>query len=470
MRRRFIRRIDAREALDLAGSGARIQTLRVTPLALLHRGVDEHLEERQVRLLVRVAQVIAVRGQGEDQRHHRDRPRVGHQARHLADATDVLRALGRRESEVLGEPVPDVVAVEQIRRLAALHQAALESHRDRRLPGRRQAGQQDGPAALVDREPAIVAIERGWVPGDIAANRSSDLDLASRADHACRHGLVASFVDQDERARLSIAHVRVGQHRCAGAQLDLTDVVERERDRLELALERLRIGPLDDLLHGRADDAGRVLERKAPAHVKRVLAHPADCALELPSARRLVIQPHEHVPAGNVELIGQRERHRQRRDALSGLVAEGVDLAHLCGYACGKDHHVVARPQRAGRHAPRVQPRSAVGRAAHPLHREARPPQVAVGLDVDVLEVLQQRRPGVEPRAMPSMHSFRHTAASRAVPAGESIDEVAFLLGHRDASVTPRCLRARAGGRAPPQDEAFTDDRGVRRSPEAIAW
>jgi integrase len=38
--------------------------------------------------------------------------------------------------------------------------------------------------------------------------------------------------------------------------------------------------------------------------------------------------------------------------------------------------------------------------------------------------------------ALPSMHSFRHTVDSRALLAGESIDEVAFLLGHRDANVT----------------------------------
>jgi integrase len=40
------------------------------------------------------------------------------------------------------------------------------------------------------------------------------------------------------------------------------------------------------------------------------------------------------------------------------------------------------------------------------------------------------------PGALPSMHSFRHTVASRALLAGESVDEVAFLLGHRDATVT----------------------------------
>jgi integrase len=37
---------------------------------------------------------------------------------------------------------------------------------------------------------------------------------------------------------------------------------------------------------------------------------------------------------------------------------------------------------------------------------------------------------------LPSMHSFRHTLASRALLAGESVDEVVFLLGHRDANVT----------------------------------
>ena len=34
------------------------------------------------------------------------------------------------------------------------------------------------------------------------------------------------------------------------------------------------------------------------------------------------------------------------------------------------------------------------------------------------------------------MHSFPHTVASRALLVGESVDEVAFLLGHRDATVT----------------------------------
>jgi integrase len=44
---------------------------------------------------------------------------------------------------------------------------------------------------------------------------------------------------------------------------------------------------------------------------------------------------------------------------------------------------------------------------------------------------------GSVPRAaVPGLHSFRHTAASRFLLAGDTADEVAALLGHKDATVT----------------------------------
>ncbi|HTX06959.1 MAG TPA: site-specific integrase [Solirubrobacteraceae bacterium] len=55
-----------------------------------------------------------------------------------------------------------------------------------------------------------------------------------------------------------------------------------------------------------------------------------------------------------------------------------------------------------------------------------------------ILHELDERgEPVAVPRGtLPSMHSFRHTVASRALLAGESVDDIAFLLGHRDANVT----------------------------------
>ena len=38
--------------------------------------------------------------------------------------------------------------------------------------------------------------------------------------------------------------------------------------------------------------------------------------------------------------------------------------------------------------------------------------------------------------ALPNFHSFRHTAASHAIAAGESAEEVSWQLGHRNSVVT----------------------------------
>jgi integrase len=54
-----------------------------------------------------------------------------------------------------------------------------------------------------------------------------------------------------------------------------------------------------------------------------------------------------------------------------------------------------------------------------------------------LLHVTHNGRQVKPPRgSIPSRHSFRHTVASRAFLAGESIDEVAFLLGHENGNVT----------------------------------
>jgi hypothetical protein len=38
--------------------------------------------------------------------------------------------------------------------------------------------------------------------------------------------------------------------------------------------------------------------------------------------------------------------------------------------------------------------------------------------------------------SVPNFHSFRHTAASEAIAAGESVEEVSWQLGHRNSNVT----------------------------------
>ncbi len=84
------------------------------------------------------------------------------------------------------------------------------------------------------------------------------------------------------------------------------------------------------------------------------------------------------------------------------------------------------------------------GRAAVPAERRPRAAQGTAARDgraraANLPSPPREGRDGarqVPAGAVPSMHSFRHTVASRALLAGESVDEVAFLLGHRDATVT----------------------------------
>ena len=77
-----------------------------------------------------------------------------------------------------------------------------------------------------------------------------------------------------------------------------------------------------------------------------------------------------------------------------------------------------------------------VGRALRTAQRDARNENREPTFRI-LHETEASGRPLPVPRgAVPSMHSFRHTVASRALLAGESVDEIAFLLGHRDANVT----------------------------------
>ena len=77
-----------------------------------------------------------------------------------------------------------------------------------------------------------------------------------------------------------------------------------------------------------------------------------------------------------------------------------------------------------------------VSRALRDAQRRAAGPDGSATFPI-LRELDERGEPVVVPRGtLPSMHSFRHTVASRALLAGESVDEIAFLLGHRDANVT----------------------------------
>ena len=75
-------------------------------------------------------------------------------------------------------------------------------------------------------------------------------------------------------------------------------------------------------------------------------------------------------------------------------------------------------------------------RRLRPAQREAKDEHGRLTFDVPHARDETGKPIRVPAGALPSMRSFRHTVASRGLLAGESVDKIAFLLGHCDANVS----------------------------------
>ena len=188
--RRLVRRVDAGEVLQFAATRLAVQPLHVARLGDRERRVHVHLEE--LALAEQRTRHAALGAERRDERHQHDQAGVGHQLRHLGDATDVLDSIGVGEAEVAVQAVAHVVAVEQVGVSPERQQLLLDQVRDRRLAGAREAGepQHRGPLALLGRTRGAVDVER--LPVDVLRTPQREVHQ-SRADRR-----VGQPVDQDD--------------------------------------------------------------------------------------------------------------------------------------------------------------------------------------------------------------------------------------------------------------------------------
>lgn len=132
--RSFIRAANPSELLDLTRAGLLIQALRIALLGNLDGHVDIDLDEGDGDVAVggsgsgsgvEVAGELAVGAEGGDEGGDGDLGAVGEQLGDLADAADVLLAVGVAEAEVLVQPEAHVVAVEAVRGDVQVQQVLL---------------------------------------------------------------------------------------------------------------------------------------------------------------------------------------------------------------------------------------------------------------------------------------------------------------------------------------------------------
>ena len=129
------------------------------------------------------------------------------------------------------------------------------------------------------------------------------------------------------------------------------------------AHERLDVEPVVDRVQPRGDGAGAVLEREPGARGDGVVAEPAHGGGELARDRRPCVGGGEQVAAADVELVLQRDRHRQRRGRGVDGAGGRLDPRHARARARGQHDDLVAHGQRAGGEPPGVAARAA-GRVA----------------------------------------------------------------------------------------------------------
>ena len=109
--RRLVVLIDASEILDISGDRSSVQPLGIARDALLKRRIDENLDE--FILAKQFAHHDPLGPKGRDEGAKRNEPGLRHELCDFANPADVFNPVGFRKAQILVEPVPHIVAVEQ---------------------------------------------------------------------------------------------------------------------------------------------------------------------------------------------------------------------------------------------------------------------------------------------------------------------------------------------------------------------
>src|SRR5262249_21153108 len=86
---------------------------------------------------------------------------------HLADAADVLLAVGGAEAEVLVQPVADVVAVQHVSEATRLDEGVFESERRSALARAGQSGEPERGGRVLQQRRPLLRRDMALMPGNV---------------------------------------------------------------------------------------------------------------------------------------------------------------------------------------------------------------------------------------------------------------------------------------------------------------
>ena len=186
-----------------------------------------------------------------------------------------------------------------------------------------------------------------------------------------------SFVDSSIRMKEPVLRLRTYSSTMSGSARRRRTTPRSLSSSLSGArpvLERMDVDDAEDLVDAGGNGSRRVLDEKTVAGRDRPLGHPADARGHLACDGRRPFGIGEQVPAGDVDVVLEEDRHRLARDRLLAETVGAVDRGDAAPEAGRQDDDLVARLPHATGDATGIAPVVVVligHRPDHPLHREA---------------------------------------------------------------------------------------------------
>jgi hypothetical protein len=287
---------------------------------------------------------------------------------------------------------------------------------------------------------ALVVVDVGALAGEavgrIAVPRGRDA-----VDHPSGDGRLRRTVDEDERAGGRLADVGVEDVLALDVEVDAHDVVEADALRGAL-VERVHVERVQDAADLDARRAGVRTEQEPSRGGQRCGVEPDERGIEPVGAQRscpaIRAGSDEQIAAGEVELVGERERDRVARARVGPVAVEGDDALDAAAHAGRQRLDLVADAERARGQRPRVAAERRVGADDEldgEAHRALRSQVDHLGCEG--LELGEQRRsvPPADPRGR------RHDVVA---VTGAHRDDIDLVRGQAEA----RGDRAAVGGDA----------------------
>lgn len=138
------------------------------------------------------------------------------------------------------------------------------------------------------------------------------LDNHSRSD-----GVVGRLVDQDKRARRSVARITIHNQRLGSFEADPAKVVHLQSSEPADELRSINVDAMLDACKPNFGALRRVFDQIFAPGIQRLFAEPANIGAEFAGYVHRGQIRHNQITARHIDVILQEERHRLRRKGLA---------------------------------------------------------------------------------------------------------------------------------------------------------